>query len=108
MTRELRGGIDLGGTNTGAVGAAAAPQPLGQARRPTPATGGPPDVAEAISATLREAADLAGVATDALTGIGIGSPGEIDAAAGTVTSAGNLPGWSGSFALAGAVAGDLG
>jgi glucokinase len=48
------------------------------------------------------------VATDALAGVGIGSPGEIDAATGTVTSAGNLPGWSGSFALAGALGGDLG
>ncbi|HEX2160935.1 MAG TPA: ROK family protein, partial [Thermoleophilaceae bacterium] len=42
----------------------------------------------------------AGVETTALTGVGVGSPGEIDAAAGTVTQARNLPDWEGSYPLA--------
>ncbi|MEA2483033.1 MAG: glucokinase, partial [Thermoleophilaceae bacterium] len=31
--------------------------------------------------------------------VGVGSPGAIDASAGTVTGAGNLPGWDGTYAL---------
>jgi len=81
---------------------------LGQARRPTPTDGGPRDVAKAIADTLREAADGAGVEPKALIGIGVGSPGEIDAAAGTVAQARNLPGWEGSFALAAALQDELG
>lgn len=104
----MRGGIDLGGTKIQAVVVDDRNQVLGQARQPTPTTGGPRDVASAIAATLSDAAADAGVATDALTGIGVGSPGEIDAVAGTVGQARNLPGWEGSFALAGALESALG
>jgi glucokinase len=81
---------------------------LGQARRPTPTAGGPQDVADAIAETLREAADEAGVKPKALIGIGVGSPGEIDAKAGAVAQARNLPGWEGTFELAGALREELG
>ena len=43
-TDALRGGIDLGGTKIQAIIANAEHQVLGQARRPTPTEGGPPDV----------------------------------------------------------------
>jgi glucokinase len=56
-----------------------------------------------MAAALREAAAAAGVETSALSGVGVGSPGVVDADAGTVSGARNLPGWSGSFALAGAL-----
>jgi glucokinase len=105
---DPRGGIDLGGTKIQAVVVDAGNRVLGQSRHPTPTSGGPSDVAAAIAAALREAAAEASVATGALAGVGIGSPGEIDAEAGVVTQARNLPGWEGSFALGPTLADDLG
>jgi glucokinase len=96
----LRGGIDLGGTKIEAIVVDGANQVLGSARHPTPTSGGPEDVAAEMAATIREAAAGAGTKTEALGGVGVGSPGSIDAAAGTVSSARNLPGWDGSYALA--------
>src|SRR5918997_550909 len=52
---------------------------------------------------LDEAAAAAGVETASLAGVGIGSPGDVDDRAGTVTSARNLPDWEGSFPLASAL-----
>jgi glucokinase len=95
----MRGGIDLGGTKIQAVVVDDEREVRGDKRVPTPTEGGPPDVAAAIAGALRDAAEAAGVATADLEGVGVGSPGEIDAAAGTVTSARNLPGWEGTFAL---------
>lgn len=96
----LRGGIDLGGTKIQAIVADPDNQVLGQARRPTPQEGGPPDVVAAIVEALEEAAETAGVAPDALGGIGIGAPGGIDDGAGTLARAGNLPGWRDPYPLA--------
>ena len=96
---RLRGGIDLGGTKIQAVVVDASNAVLGEARHPTPTEGGPGDVAKAMESALGEAADGAGVETGALEGVGVGSPGEVDAAKGTVTSARNLPDWAGAFAL---------
>jgi glucokinase len=95
----LRGGIDLGGTKIQAVVVDAGHAVLGQARRPTPTSGGPAGVADAMAAALREAAGAAGVETSQLAHTGVGSPGTVDAAAGTVSSARNLPGWAGTYAL---------
>jgi glucokinase len=99
MTRA-RGGIDLGGTKIQTVVVDADSEVLGQARHPTPTSGGPADVAAAMAAALREAAAAAGIEPAALMGVGVGSPGAIDAEAGTVSGARNLPGWAGTFALA--------
>ncbi len=96
----LRGGIDLGGTKIQTVVVDDENAVLGEARGPTPTKGGPPDVAAAMVVALREAADAAGVKTKDLSLVGVGSPGEVNAGAGTVTSARNLPGWEGSFPLA--------
>ena len=76
--------------------------------RPTPTDGGPPDVAQAMTTVLREAAAAAGVETAQLSGVGVGSPGNIDTAAGTVSNVVNLPGWDGGFALAEALGSALG
>src|SRR5436853_523837 len=55
-----RGGVDLGGTKIQTVIVDAKHKVLGQARRPTPTTGTPADVKDAIAAALVEAADAAG------------------------------------------------
>jgi glucokinase len=94
------GGIDLGGTKIQAVVTDDEHAVLGSARHPTPTTGGPADVALAMIGALREAADAAEVAPGGLTAVGVGSPGVVDDEAGTVTSARNLPGWEGTYALA--------
>jgi glucokinase len=92
------GGIDLGGTKIQAVIVDDGHTVLGSARRPTPTTGGPPDVADAIEGALRDAAEAAHLEPKQLAGIGVGSPGTIEN--GVVTSARNLPGWEGAFPLA--------
>jgi glucokinase len=95
-----RGGIDLGGTKIEAIVVDTDNQVLGQARRPTPTKGGPEDVAQAMAEALAEAAKVAKLETSALAGVGVGSPGSVDNAAGTVSQARNLPGWDGTFELA--------
>src|SRR3954452_5995084 len=99
----LRGGIDLGGTKVQAVVVDDDHEVLGQARRPTPTEGGPPDVIAVLAEALEEAAQGAGVATKDLRGVGVGAPGAIDEAAGTLARAGNLPGWRDAYPLAGAL-----
>lgn len=95
----MKGGIDLGGTNVQAVVISDRFVVKGEARRPTPAVGGPQDVAAEMAAAMRDAARDAGVETSALTGVGVGSPGAVDSSAGTVASAGNLPNWRDPFPL---------
>jgi glucokinase len=93
----LRGGIDLGGTKIQAIIADDQHTVLGQARRPTPTEGGPADVVAAVEDGLREAAEQAGIAPSDLAGVGIGAPGAIDEAAGTLARAGNLPGFKDAY-----------
>lgn len=100
------GGIDLGGTKIQAAILDEENNALGSARRPTPVTGGPADVAAEMETALRDAAKAAEVEPAQLAGVGVGSPGTIEA--GNVTSARNLPGWEGTFALAGTLEGALG
>jgi glucokinase len=102
----IHGGIDLGGTKIQAVIVDDDHNVLGSARRPTPTTGGPADVAAELTTALRDAAKAAELDTAALAGVGVGSPGTIEG--GTVTSARNLPGWEGAFPLAAALEGTLG
>jgi glucokinase len=92
----MRGGIDLGGTKVQAVVIDESDSVAGQARRSTPRNGGPEDVADAITEALQEAA---GGIPDALTGIGVGSPGSVNEAKGTVANARNLPNWTQPFPL---------
>jgi len=96
---QARGGIDLGGTKIQAVVVDARNAVRGEARRPTPTKGGPQDVANAMSEAMADAAELAGVETDSLQGVGVGSPGAVDQATGEVSQARNLPGWEGTFGL---------
>jgi glucokinase len=98
--KTLRGGIDLGGTKIEAIVVDDGHTVLGSARHPTPTSGGPADVGEALIAAITEACDAAGVEPGSLRGVGVGSPGLVDADTGTVSAARNLPGWEGSFPLA--------
>jgi glucokinase len=95
----IRGGIDLGGTKIQAVVLSDGADVLGSSRMPTPTTGGPPDVADAMAAAIRDAAEEAGAGTGDLEGVGVGSPGAVDDDAGTVASARNLPDWEKAYPL---------
>jgi glucokinase len=99
-----RGGIDLGGTKIQAVVTGPRGKVLGEARRPTPERGGPKAIVEEMAVTLGEAATKGGLEPAALAGVGVGSPGDVDGAAGIVTGARNLAGWEGSYPLAEALA----
>ncbi|MGH2957650.1 MAG: ROK family protein [Solirubrobacterales bacterium] len=99
MPDSPRGGIDLGGTKIQTVIVDQASKVLGEARRPTPTSGGPEDVAREMAAALEEAAAQAGVRPANLAGVGVGSPGDADEETGVVSGARNLPGWEGSFPL---------
>ena len=97
---RARGGIDLGGTKIQAVVVDGHHKVVGDSRRPTPRTGTPDGVAAEMAGALREAAEMAGLNTEELEGVGVGSPGGVDARRGTVSQARNLPGWEGTFPLA--------
>ena len=90
--RRLVGGLDLGGTKIQAVVLDGRRNVLGQARSPTPETGGPQDVVLGLVSTLSSACADAGIEGTDLSGVGVGSPGAIDQRRGVVTGAGNLPG----------------
>jgi glucokinase len=105
---QLRGGIDLGGTKIEALVVDADQQVVGQAREQTPTSGGPSAVAAQMAAAMQEAAEAAGVESSALAGVGVGSPGDVDEASGTVANARNLPDWGAPFPVADFLSGRLG
>jgi glucokinase len=91
---SYRGGIDLGGTKIQAVVVDDAHTVLGQSRQPTPNSDGPNGVLTAMADAMRSAAAGAGVQPGQLAGVGVGSPGTVDSAAGTVANARNVaPDW---------------
>ncbi|HEY7830778.1 MAG TPA: ROK family protein [Solirubrobacteraceae bacterium] len=91
-------GVDLGGTKIQTV-ALRGLQTLASARVPTPQSGVADDVIEAILGTIHTTLAQVGCDASAVEGVGIGSPGEIDIAAGVVTQAANVPGFSASVRL---------
>lgn len=105
---DLRGGIDLGGTKIQTAVVDRSGNVLGESRRPTPISGGPADVAEAMAEAMGEAASAADIATAGLIGVGVGSPGDADEMTGIVSNARNLPGWEGGFPLGETLAHALG
>jgi glucokinase len=106
--RSVRGGVDLGGTKIEAIIVDERTNVLASARRPTPTEGGPEDVAAAIVDAARAACRAAKVDPAELEGIGVGAPGMVDEATGAVSSAGNLPGWDGTFELGATLSSELG
>ncbi|MDX6592435.1 MAG: glucokinase [Gaiellales bacterium] len=106
---EIRAGVDLGGTKIQAVVVDGDGAVLGQSRHMTPKKDGPKGVAGEIVEALRDALAEAEVEPSALSGVGIGSPGDIDDDGGVVTQAINVtPDWTGSYPLAGAVGEGIG
>ena len=102
-------GVDLGGTKIQVAVVSADSEVLGQARHPTPQQGGPEAVVDAIAISVREAAAAAGIEPSALKGIGVGSPGLVDAGEGTVEDARNIHSWGEQkFPLANALQKELG
>jgi glucokinase len=96
----VRGGIDLGGTKIQAVVLNGRGTVVADARRQTPTSGGPPAITAEMAGALADAAADAGVEMSSLSSVGVGSPGVIDSAAGTVASARNLDDWIEPFPLA--------
>ena len=86
----MRGGIDLGGTKIQAVVVDGRSKVLGEHRMPTPKDAGEKGVIRALAEAITAAAKAAGVEPSALDGVGVGSPGTVDAEAGTVASARNV------------------
>ena len=66
----MHGGIDLGGTKIQTVIVDEDHSVLGSARRPTPTSGGPADVAAEMEAALRDAAKAAELEPETLGGSG--------------------------------------
>jgi glucokinase len=100
---ETVAGVDLGGTKiqTAVVRGTTV---VGSNRTSTPRTG-PDEVIDAIASSVRAAMD--GVA-DEIRAIGIGTPGKIDRATGTVSLAKNVPGFTEAVALGARISNDLG
>ena len=87
----LPGGIDLGGTKIEAIVVDQSNKVLGSARQPTPTSGGPADVAREMAGAMTDAASAAKVQRAQLRGVGVGSPGTVDRAAGHGLPRRNLP-----------------
>ena len=98
-TAGLVGGIDLGGTKIAAAIIGPDHSVISYSKQPTPDRGGPEDVVRTMVATIRDAAEAAGVQTSDLRGIGVGAPGSVDTATGSLSGAGNLPNWQASYPL---------
>lgn len=97
----MRAGVDLGGTKIDVLIVEGEQDVRGRMRRPTPTEGGAAAVVAAIARTVEEAADAAAVDVGQLTGVGVGSPGAVDAAAGTVGFNSNLAGgWNEAYPVA--------
>jgi glucokinase len=103
----ITAGVDLGGTKI-QTAVLRNEEVVGSARVLTPQTGNPDDVIDAIVATVRTSLEAAGAAETDLQGIGIGTPGEVDAKAGAVLLAANVPGFSDRVELGPLVSKQLG
>jgi glucokinase len=91
-------GIDLGGTKIQS-GALLNGSIVPGTRILTPHTG-VDDVVAGIAGTVTAAAEAAGVTVTDLAGVGVGSPGHIDASQGTVSHSPNVPGFADPVPLA--------
>ena len=90
-------GVDVGGTKIQVAVTDRRFRKLGEARGPTPATGGPAAVIEAIHVLIKEAVTNAG--SPEVAAVGIGAPGTVDRARGIVSRSPNLAGWIDPFPL---------
>ena len=93
----LFAGIDVGATKIEVVITGADFVPVSQARAATPQRGGPRAVVTAVCGAVADA--LAATAHERITALGIGVPGQVDAATGAVARSPNISGWTASFPL---------
>ncbi|MGD2110729.1 MAG: ROK family glucokinase [Phycisphaerae bacterium] len=92
MNGELAIGIDLGATNLKGAMVDRQGRVIAKHARPLPTTG-PEDVVNEIVVVIDHFLATASAQAGALTGVGIGAPGPMEYAEGTITRAANLPGW---------------
>ncbi|HLG09980.1 MAG TPA: ROK family protein [Gaiellaceae bacterium] len=104
---SVTAGVDLGGTKIQTV-VLHNEEVAGSSRVLTPQTGKPGDVIDAIVGTIRASLEAAGASASDLRGIGIGTPGKVDAEAGVVLLAANVPGFSERVELGPLVSAQLG
>ncbi|MBX6315139.1 MAG: ROK family protein [Isosphaeraceae bacterium] len=83
-------GVDLGGTKIVAGVIDAHHTIIGRAKKSTPAQEGQQAILEAIAACIAEALDVAGVGPAEVIGIGVGSPGPLDAEGGVILYSANM------------------
>ncbi len=86
-------GVDLGGTNIKCALVAQDGSVAHRLSMSTEAEAGARTVAQRICQAARQCLQQAGRTLEEVAGVGIGSPGTIDLAAGVVTFSPNLPGW---------------
>ncbi len=86
-------GIDLGGTKVLAAIVSPKGRVVARAKNLTPDREGPEAVIAVVTETVRQALQKAEVKPDEVAGIGIGTPGLVDASTGIVRYAPNLAGW---------------
>jgi glucokinase len=91
--RPLYAGVDLGGTNIKAALVDDEGRVVAFHTEPTHVSRGPEDAAARLGRSVHTLASLAGIATSDIARVGLGSPGPLDLARGTIVRAGNLPGW---------------
>jgi glucokinase len=100
-------GIDLGGTNVKAGVVDDQGRVLSSLSGPTEAVRGPDAGVTTLARLGRKAVDQSGVGWDHIAGVGLGSPGFMNIAAGMLLNPPNLPGWD-DFPLRDRVADALG
>jgi len=91
--KEYIVGVDLGGTKLSTVLINKVGEVLVRENVPTEAYKGPDAVIQKIKDTIHTVMDKAGVSLGELEGIGVGSPGPLDAERGVIRFTSNLPGW---------------
>jgi glucokinase len=104
----VRGGIDVGGTKMQAALVNSRGTVVGEARRPTPGRAPADEVVAELDGVVRDALGAAGLDAPALRGVGVGWPGPVDEAAGTVSRAVHVLGLKDGFALSEALGAALG
>ena len=103
---EITAGVDLGGTKIQTVTVVGG-EVVGSARLATPTTSAE-EVIDAIVATIHEGLEAASLLVDDLRAIGIGTPGEVNTATGSVSRAHNVVGFSENVELGARVSAGLG
>ena len=93
MASPVTAGVDLGGTKIQSV-VLRDGKVVGSARTLTPQTGVAGDVIAAIVETVVASLERAKASLAELAAVGVGTPGDVDAEAGVVLLAANVPGFS--------------